>query len=400
MTEENSRTEGICRRGFLGMTAAGGVAAVGAGGCSALVRGAGAEEPVDMAAVSARIEQLDQALARIDRATPVTDIVAAVEGEDVLNGAPALQEHLDRADVLVRGTCRTLILNGMLLDIPEEARGSADYLERAARLDGELTAAMIQTLRVVRTCPAEELRAVNATLRAEPSLIMQVCETLHRRAGEVGVGRCRRQRLRAVGRSLSLSLQEQPLEELLATYARDAEQALIEHGLDPDVLDRESRQMASLWLPPTRETSAAKSPEEGSTPEAEPRPADGPTPCVRRQGDAFVITGDCSDQDPQRPPPTPDVRSERDIDVSLDREVREERSMMEEYESWRDFEMSVGPHDARGRDRRHRAGIGLLISGAASFLACGVGLIFLIAGAIVISGSSSFRAQRRQQRGY
>lgn len=405
MSNEPKRSQGIDRRGFLGAAAA---ATVGASGCSRLLGGEASPGSSDRATVRVVLARIEEALDDLAGTRPVSELLAE-DGIHPDGASPPLRELLERADEMARRTGRALVLSGMLLDVPEGARSSPEYQTLAALRDRELDATVIEHLGILRSCPPGELRRADEGLRGDPSPVMRICGQMDRWSGERGLGAVRRGGLRSAGRLLERSLAQRPLAEVLDRCASAVEGRLLDHGADPVAIDEVYRVSEGFWrgLPGAGELAAVKTPEQEERPPSAEVPGarggalTGPgrpprrrrrSLCVEREGNRYYVQPQCPPRDP--------AGGERDLrELPLD-EMNDGEALAE-YHQWSGGgagATSSDEVDEHGRDRRHRIGRSLLITGAFTSLACGLGMFFMIAGTAVIYSSATYQAHRERRR--
>jgi hypothetical protein len=410
------------RRAFLeSTTAAGltGLAACALGGCAAAARRTGQEMPLDPDELQARLRQLDAALERIGRGRLIAELIVEREGPGALDD-PDVAAHVARADGLARKACGSFLAAGLLLDLPEPAREHPDVRARLGRQSALLAEATAECHLLLTTCPEDELREIDALLAREPEIVTQLCESMDRRAGRGGVGTCYRRRLGASGNHLVRRLRQRPLAEVVDDCVAAGERLLGEHGVDVAALVAASACVSPYWLPAGVEhgTAVAKSPEEGTAPEAAPPPvpepapeaatpappptaqvesAEQPVPYVVQDGETTHVVTDRARAEALASTPAPPEPG-RQPDPHQNAPIDDDQAGHQEYcascDQMNDVDARSG-HSPGGGDRRYRVGRQLTIAGAVTFfLVCGLGFFLIIPGIAMLCTSATYRARQ------
>jgi hypothetical protein len=276
--------DGIGRRAFLeaAVSAGGGVAALGLGACSAQRRD---ELPLDPGGLADYIADLDQL-----RASASTSFVSAALAER--DGAAVGRDadgFTQRADALARRAIETLTVGGMLLDLPEEARGAPQVQAYLDQVGGGLDATVLDVAHLLSTYPDDELEHAQRVLRDDPDLVMLLCERLDACGRSKGLSAGARRRLRAIARRATNRVRDEDgLRGLLRDLLATAEANLTAQGEELPGGRWPASEAVAGWWGGGGALAESVAKEEG-------RPAT-TLPCSRASGDGYVVTGDCEEQ--------------------------------------------------------------------------------------------------------
>jgi hypothetical protein len=238
MTEEKSHDvvpRGWQRRDFLGAVATGGVAgaaAIGSSGCSSMVLRGLARE-AGSGDIEALFARLDAGLGEIDSNQVSRRAIEQLMGSDALDDViDEDRELLDQGDELGRRMLRSLLVAGMVHDLPSEVRTSPEVRCHLERYGPELDETVMEATRLIGGCPRSARQEVGQFLRERPELAMEMGQILDDRSAEVGLGSGGRNKLRQTCTHLTGRLRRQPPSLLVDECLDKMERDLARHGLD------------------------------------------------------------------------------------------------------------------------------------------------------------------------
>lgn len=380
------------RRDFLEAISAGGVAGAALAGLSGCFRALGdapATVALDDDALAARLRQLDVGL----EAPPTRQFISEVVLEGSTDGLDddALTRFVEDSDELSRRMLRALLFLAFYIELPTPTKEHPEVQRRIEQLSPELEQALSDSATLLATFPVDELEQVDHELRETPELMMRLCESMDRCSRDLGPGRPSRRLLRAAARRLSNGQRALGMRAVIDEGLSALEQALLEADADPTELYRRADVETILALfdgDGGARQASSKSPEQGqATDQPQSEPVSASPPCVELVDEFHRITGDCYDE------------TSAPTDEALPAELRpirpyDARDQRAEYDHWR--RVSNPEMSEEANERRYRIGRNMTIAGAVLIVACGVGLLVLIPGLIVLGAAARRRRQYQQ----
>ncbi|HVK66044.1 MAG TPA: hypothetical protein VM694_16290 [Polyangium sp.] len=181
------------RRDFLkvGVIGGAGTAATGGLGCAGTT--GVAASPVMVVSP----EEMDRFLARLDGNldslktgdSPITSLFPKLDATD---------SKVQKQDLLVRKTLRSLLLVGSFNDLPEEGRAHPGMQARMWNGMGEMDEAMLGMTSELEALTPTERADIGLRMRKDPGLGMRIVEAIDEDAAKVGISTERRLHLRSI----------------------------------------------------------------------------------------------------------------------------------------------------------------------------------------------------------
>ena len=154
------------------------------------------------------LAQLDGALAGIDDARPMR-----LRGREQLPQPE--RDQLDRFERLGRDGVASLLVTGMVRDLPAENRTHPVVMRRVEDAAPRMDSAVLGAMGLLENLTASELADLESEVRERPELPMRVLERIDRMGEQSGAPLRRRIHLRAMAQHVMWRLQHQPAQLLV-----------------------------------------------------------------------------------------------------------------------------------------------------------------------------------------
>ncbi|TKD13239.1 hypothetical protein [Polyangium fumosum] len=181
------------RRDFLKVGVIGGAGTAAAGSVGCVGTTGAAASPVTLVSP----EEMDRFLARLDRGldslktgdSPITSLFPKLDATD---------SKVQKQDLLVRKTLRSLLLVGSFNDLPEEGRAHPGMQARMWNGMDEMDEAMLGMTSELEALTPTERADIGLRMRKDPGLGMRIVEAIDEDAARAGISMERRLHLRSI----------------------------------------------------------------------------------------------------------------------------------------------------------------------------------------------------------
>jgi hypothetical protein len=142
-----------------------------------------------------------------------------------------------RGDKLFRSTLRSLLMVGVMHDLPEKSRLHPGMQERLRKAMPEIDGAAGDMLDLLGNMTPADRIDIAEVLERDPELPMRVIEAIDREGATIGISRKRREHLRALGARVAWRVRHQSFGAVIDEYVDKAKRVMVQHKRRASRLD-------------------------------------------------------------------------------------------------------------------------------------------------------------------
>jgi hypothetical protein len=189
--------------------------------------------PLSSVEMSEYLTRLDHQLDGISRGRTIDNLFPGLRPPPEAEQVP-----FNQGDDLFRKSMRSLLLVGLVHDLPEKSRLHPGVQERLKRSLPEMDESVLGIVDMLqRLTPADRLD-IAAAIDADPGLPMRVIEAIDREGRELGVSTKRRMHLRTLGSQVAWRIKHQPLSTVIDDQIDRVQRVMAQHAAHPELAER------------------------------------------------------------------------------------------------------------------------------------------------------------------